>query len=120
MEELALHLMGAVGCTVVLTMSSICAPIRRLGCKLLLRILPTCPLYCGMCTGTWVGLLFGLHHFATKGATLHETLALSACFAFSVAVLAHCTTWWLRSKGHYCDPVHDGWQYGPKGYEEID
>lgn len=109
--------MGAIGCTVALTVSHICAPIRRLGCKLLLRFVSTCPLYCAMCLGFWVGLVFSSAHFLDQPSSSPFDYL---CFAFAASVLSHCCVWWLRKMGHYCDPVHDGWQYGKHGYEEID
>jgi hypothetical protein len=123
METLLLYLIGAVGCTLVLTASSICAPIRKASCRLLLRFITIgCPLYCAMCSGVWVGLAVGaayVHRISVQGC--FDVLVTIAVFGFSTSACAHTLSWWLRSKGLFTDPEHDGWRYGKDGkYEEVD
>jgi len=123
MESLLLYLIGAVGCTLVLTTSSICAPIRKAGCRFLLRFIHKgCPLYCSMCSGFWVGVLVGVTYAVRANVAGYvDSTVTVALFGFSTSILAHCVTWWLRSKGHYTEPEHDGWRYGRRGkYEELD
>lgn len=123
METLLLHLIGAVGCTVTMTASSLFAPIRKAGCRFLLchTILRGCPLYCPMCTGFWTGAAVGglFSYRNTSGA--FDVVVTVIMFGFSTSVLSHCCSWWLRSKGHFTEPEHDGWRYGIDGkYEDLD
>lgn len=74
-----------------------------------------------MCAGFWVGSLFGILYARTLHLGYVDVCAAVVSFAFGVSLLSHMATWWLRSKGYFTEPEHDGWRYGPNGtYEELD
>lgn len=113
------YLLGSVGLTVVIVLSHIARPIRYWGCLAFDAIgldLP-CPLYCSLCTGTWIGFVAGATHLVTThglavvvaapGRCLLDTLAM----AFGTAVVSYVTTTWLESKGHFTKPQHDRKHY---------
>jgi len=92
---LLLFLFGAAGLTIVISLSKIAAPIRR--------VYPTL-LECPLCTGTWVGFSAGVL------VVLQDRLPAPAlyigkavAFAFSVALVAYLAGTWLREH----DRPHD-------------
>lgn len=109
------YLLGAVGLTVVITMSHIARPLRYWGCRALRRCgltLP-CPLYCSMCTGVWVGAAIGAYHLLSAHGP-EVVLAAPARFMLDVAALAFGTsvvsfvvTTWLASQDVYTTPEQD-------------
>ena len=83
-----IFLLGAAGLTIVISLSKVAAPVRRIYPPLL-----ECPL----CTGTWVGLGTGAFlAFRDKCSPAAVSVAEALAFAFAAALVAYVAGTWLR------------------------
>lgn len=62
-----------------------------------------CLLYCGQCTGFWVGTVVGLLLCINKTLSVLEAVA----FAFTVSIVSYLVGTWLYSKGEHADVARE-------------
>jgi len=101
-------LLGAVGLTLVVTLSHIAWPLRFFGCRLLrtLGLKLPCPFYCSMCFGFWAGLIsraFCPSNISLSLDMLYDCLVMG----FSTSLVSFLASTWLRSHGEHTCPSHD-------------
>lgn len=90
-----LLLLGALGFTLVVTTSTIAAPVRRLWPALLT---------CAQCTGFWVGGGVGaVYGVLWPLESYRHLIAVALAFAFATSILAYLPAVWL----HEHNPPHD-------------
>lgn len=109
MASWILYLIGAVGLTIVLTLSHLTRPVRYYGCKAF-RLLPSrlpCPLYCSMCSGVWVGGVVGAAACLLERLGPARAVLGTISMAFATSVVAFLVSTWLRAHGESTDPKHD-------------
>lgn len=97
-----LYILGMVGLTLVITIGKITEPIRKafgppIGSKDVLDEHPAVLLHCPMCSGTWVGLFFGMIYILRDNIPLALVLA-SDCImlAFTTSLVSYIIFSWLN------------------------
>ena len=108
MQDFLPCLFGAVGLTLVVTLSHLAWPLRFFGCRLLraLGLKLPCPLYCSMCFGFWAGIIFQAF-CPSNVSSLHVLGYDCLVMGLSTSAVAFLASTWLRSHGEHTCPSHD-------------
>jgi len=109
--SLAMCLLGSVGMTLIVTLSVLAWRLRLYGCRCMRRLglRLSCPLYCPMCAGFWIGAVTGSFHsffFSNLSSPLLLGYAgtMMGCSTSAVSFLAWI---WLLGRGVTTQPGHD-------------